>query len=126
MMPARFRASFADGIVMTAIKDDCVLVYPVAAFQALAEKVRALPQFQRESAMLQSLMFSNAENAELDGQGRVLIPERLLAHAGLTGPALVVGAYDHLELWNPETWRNRAGELATLAKQEDVWARLGI
>ena len=126
MMPARFRAAFADGLVLTAIKDNCVLVYPVAAFEKLADKVRSLPQFQRESSMLQALMFSNAENVSLDAQGRVLIPERLLSHASITGPALVVGAYDHLELWTPEAWQTRSAELASLAKQEDVWSRLGI
>jgi MraZ protein len=126
MMPARFRAAFAEGLVLTAIKDNCVLVYPVAAFEKLADKVRSLPQFQRESSMLQALMFSNAENVALDAQGRVLIPERLLSHASITGPALVIGAYDHLELWTPEAWQARSAEMASLAKQEDVWSRLGI
>lgn len=126
MMPARFRAAFAEGLVLTAIKDNCVLVYPVNTFEKLADKVRSLPQFQRESSMLQALMFSNAENVSLDAQGRVLIPERLLSHASITGPALVVGAYDHLELWTPEAWQTRSAELASLAKQEDVWSRLGI
>lgn len=126
MLPARYRAPFADGLVMTAIKEDCVLVFPVSAFEKLAERVRTLPQFQRESVMLQSLMFSNAESIALDAQGRALISERLLKHAAISGPVLVVGAYDHLELWNPEAWQSRNAELATLAKQEDVWSRLGI
>lgn len=126
MLPARFRAPFSEGLVMTAIKESCVLVFPTASFEKLAERVRGLPQFQREASMLQTLMFSNAETAELDGQGRVLIPERLLTHASISGPALVIGAFDHLELWNPDAWQAKTVELAALAKQEDVWSRLGI
>ena len=40
--------------------------------------------------------------AELDGQGRVLIHQRLRDSASMTGEVDVFGQYDHLEIWNHE------------------------
>lgn len=40
--------------------------------------------------------------AEIDNQGRVLIPQRLREQTMMAGEVDVVGSYDHLEVWNLE------------------------
>jgi MraZ protein len=46
--------------------------------------------------------FESSQSALLDpdGQGRVLIPERLLAKAGIGKDVVLIAVRDHLELWN--------------------------
>lgn len=46
--------------------------------------------------------FEGSQSALLDpdGQGRVLIPERLLKRAGIAREVALIAVRDHLELWN--------------------------
>lgn len=55
-----------------------------------------------------------------DSQGRILIPQRLKEAASLDGQALLVGAIDKIEIWNPadfEVALEGAGEFAAYAPQ---------
>ena len=54
------------------------------------------------------LYFSRAESADLDRQGRILIPDRLAEHIGLGREVLLIGALDHLELWDQQRWAEYA------------------
>jgi MraZ protein len=46
-------------------------------------------------------VISNAVEVSPDAQGRILIPAPLRAAAGLDGQALLVGAINKVEIWNP-------------------------
>jgi len=61
---------------------------------------------------------------DLDGQGRIRIPDRLSEYAGLRREAYLLGVQDHAELWDRESWDNFVetntptfDELATQAYQ---------
>ncbi len=45
-----------------------------------------------------------ASKIELDGQGRILLNEKLRKRAGLKDDITLVGVRDHIELWNSEDW----------------------
>ena len=44
-----------------------------------------------------------AEDVALDAQGRAALPKPLLEFAGIQpgGKALIIGSYDHIEIWDP-------------------------
>ena len=44
---------------------------------------------------------SKATDDTPDKQGRITIPQVFRDHAGLNGEVTVIGAFDHIELWNP-------------------------
>ncbi|MHC4301453.1 MAG: MraZ C-terminal domain-containing protein [Planctomycetota bacterium] len=46
------------------------------------------------------ISFALASKVELDGQGRLLLNERLRKRAGLKDQITLVGVRDHIELWN--------------------------
>lgn len=50
------------------------------------------------------MFFSMAFEATLDRQGRVLIPQKLGAYAGLKRDVTVAGVDDRLEIWDTEEW----------------------
>ncbi|GIW69972.1 MAG: hypothetical protein KatS3mg101_0719 [Patescibacteria group bacterium] len=52
-------------------------------------------------------MYSGAAEVVLDPQGRLVIPSNLRAYAGLGKSVTVIGAGDHIEIWNLETWEQR-------------------
>lgn len=58
------------------------------------------------------LFFASAERVDLDGQGRIRIPDRLADHAGLSRDAYLIGVQDHAELWDKAVWEAFSGALA--------------
>jgi MraZ protein len=54
--------------------------------------------------LLQRQLFAGAFETELDGQGRVLVPQGLRAYAGLEDEAMVLGSREHAEIWAPARW----------------------
>jgi MraZ protein len=53
---------------------------------------------------MKRFVFAGAAVAELDKQGRVLVQQDLLAHAGLGKEVVVVGVHDHIEIWGRAEW----------------------
>ena len=103
-VPARFRDALAEGVVLTRGIDRCLSLYPMAAWLPLAEKVAALPISDPDARNFRRLVFAEATDLALDGQGRILVPPELRRYAGLEREALVVGVHTHLAVWSPEAW----------------------
>lgn len=57
------------------------------------------------------LHFAMASRLEPDKQGRVLLPDKILKRAGIKKEVTLIGARDHLELWNRADWEARREEL---------------
>ena len=106
-LPARFRDSFAGGVVLTRGLDECLDVYARGDWDALVDaRLAPLDPFSKEARDLKRFFFSAASDAELDKQGRVLVPPALLKHAGLGREVVVAGVHDHLEIWDRQAWRD--------------------
>jgi MraZ protein len=58
------------------------------------------PVTTRTGRVRRRAFFSSAYPAELDRQGRVLIPPQLRDFAGLSNHIVVAGAGEWLEIWN--------------------------
>jgi MraZ protein len=103
-LPAKFRDELGDGVVLTRGFDQCLLVYPIAAWTPLAERVSALSIGDPDVRVLRRMLFANATDAQLDRQGRVLVPADLRQHAALEREAVVVGMHTFIEIWSPAGW----------------------
>lgn len=110
-VPARFRDSLADGVVLTRGIDRCLSLYPMAVWLPLAEKVAALPMTDPDARNFRRIVFAEAADLTLDNQGRMLVPPELRRYAGLDREALVVGVHSHLEVWSPKAWAVVAAKL---------------
>jgi MraZ protein len=104
-LPARFRDALGEGVVLARGLDRNVAVYPRETWKMTVEaRISALDPLSREARELRRFFFSGAAEADLDRQGRILVPAVLTRHAGLEREAVVAGNHDHLELWNPGAW----------------------
>jgi MraZ protein len=110
-LPARFRDAFDGVVVVTRGMDGCLYAYTRDDFARLVERMRALDPLSREARVMQRHFFSGATDAELDKQGRVMIPAALLESAGLRREVVVAGVYDHVEIWDRATWRTHLEEV---------------
>lgn len=103
-IPSRFRGDLRGGAVLSRWIDVCLGVFPRDAWDALAEKVAALPVTDASARTFSRFLFASAYEVDLDGQGRVVVPGSLRDWAGLDQEVVVVGARDHIELWSPGRW----------------------
>ena len=122
-LPAKFRAAFAGGVVVTRGMDGCLYAYRREDWDALVEtRLATLDPLSQEGRRMQRFFFSGATEVEPDRQGRVMIPAALLEHAGLGKEVVVAGVHDHLEIWDRAKWRQELNEVEGSA--EDVAERL--
>jgi len=70
---------------------------------------------------MQRFFFASGSEAELDKQGRIVIPANLL-ETGIGREVTVLGMNDHLEIWDRAAWRKELKEVEGSA--EDVAERL--
>src|SRR4029453_10962570 len=95
------RGALGDGVVLARGLDGNVAAYPRETWKMTVEaRISALDPLSREARELRRFFFSGAADADLDRQGRILVPAALTRHAGLERDVVVAGNYDHLELWS--------------------------
>jgi transcriptional regulator MraZ len=122
-LPAKFRAAFAGGVVVTRGMDGCLYAYRREDWDGLVEsRLATLDPLSQEGRRMQRFFFSGAAEVEPDKQGRVMVPAALIEHAGLGKDVVVAGVHDHLEIWDRARWRQELNEVEGSA--EDVAERL--
>ena len=103
-VPAKFRMQLEDGAVISRWLDACLAIHTRAGWDLLATKVSGLPITDAAARLFQRYVFAGAFEADLDRQGRVVVPAYLREWAGLQSEAVVVGSRDHAEIWSPAKW----------------------
>jgi MraZ protein len=122
-LPAKFREAFQDGVVVTRGLDGCLYAYRRPDWDRLVEsRLATMDPLSPEGRRIQRFFFSGAAEADLDKQGRVMIPGQLIEHAKLGREVVVAGVHDRLEIWDRAAWRKELAEVEGSA--EDVAERL--
>jgi MraZ protein len=127
-LPARFRQSFADGVVVTRGIDPCLDVYAREGWESfVASQLEGLDHFSREAREMRRFLFSAGSEAEFDKQGRVTLPAAVMKKAGLGRDVTVVGVGDHLEVWDRDAWQAHSEDIEGRAEvvAERLAARAG-
>jgi MraZ protein len=102
--------------------DGCLAIHTRSGWDALAGRVAGLPVTDQAARLFTRYVFAGAIEAELDRQGRVVLPAYLRDFAGLGSEAVVVGTRDHAEIWEPSRW---AGYARALDDPEELARALG-
>ena len=101
-VPSVFRAPieevFGPEFFLTSISGVDVLIFPMPVWNALEEKLAAMPAIHRAKAKFQERFNTFGQVARMDAQGRLLVPSLLREISALEGDALVLGQTDHLRL----------------------------
>jgi len=122
-LPAKFRQAFTDGAILARGLDGCVAAYRREDWgRSVESRLAALDTFGASARRIQRYVFGGAAEADLDRQGRVMIPSHLIEYASLGREVVVIGIHDHLEIWDRAAWRRELERLEGSA--EDVAERL--
>jgi MraZ protein len=111
-IPAKHRAAFAKGVILSAGFDPCVEAWPVEEYEAFEQRhLSGLSPLGRDARVIKRRLYALSEEESIDSGGRVRLPRHLIDHAKLEGPCVVVGAGDHLEMWSPREWQPEEQEM---------------
>lgn len=122
-IPARLREELGVTFYLAPGIDACLSVYPQQSWDRFTEKFASLPMSQ--SAAMRPF-FANAAKCEPDSQGRILVPQKLRAYAGLDKDVVILGVNDRAEIWGQDEWRKREEETMSPEKMRACMELLGF
>ncbi|MHB0884301.1 MAG: division/cell wall cluster transcriptional repressor MraZ [Bacillota bacterium] len=103
-VPSKFREGLGDSFVITRGLDNCLFAYAAEEWSKLEEKLKALPFTRADARSFSRFFFSGAVDAEVDKQGRVVIPSNLKEHARIDKDVVVIGVATRVEIWGQAEW----------------------
>jgi MraZ protein len=88
------------GLFLTSLTGEYVRIYPMPVWLELEEKLAAMPSTHPAKLRFLDRVNYYGSDAELDAQGRVMIPARLRDAATMNGDVDVLGQVNYLDVWN--------------------------
>ena len=116
-LPKVFRGAMGKRIVVTRGLDHCLYAYSRAAWEGVAQKLQSLSMVNADTRGFNRFMLSGAAEVDVDGAGRILIPEHQKAFAGLKKKVIFAGISDHVEIWNIDAWKAYKAQIEKNADQ---------
>ncbi|MDO5132014.1 MAG: division/cell wall cluster transcriptional repressor MraZ [Eubacteriales bacterium] len=104
IIPSKFRETLGQRFVIAKSLDPCLCVYDSAAWERFEQKLARLPYNTSQQRQIVRFFMSTAEMVEPDKQGRILIPQKLRAHAHIEKNVILMGVGARIEIWDPETF----------------------
>ena len=105
------------GFFMVVGQNDKLWFYPDKFYTRLALGYKSGLFVHEDILLYKEMHFGMAERLEWDRQGRMVIPQEALEMAKLKKEVTLVGADDHLQLWNRDEWEAHVQELAMRRKE---------
>jgi len=129
LIPSEIRKSIipdrdGEGFFLTIGVNRKPWLYPEKYYEAIVSAAENDITPDADALAFDQMYFAMASRIEMDKQGRVLIPEKTLRRSATNREICLIGARNHLEIWNRPEWEakfqehlDRMGELASRAKQ---------
>ena len=109
IVPVKFREDLGECFYVTKGLDGRLFVLSGRAGRGFRR--RSSPCLSLNPEAFSGSFFSGATDVETDKQGRILIPQPLRDHAGLTKDVTFVGVSSRVEIWDTSRWNQVNGEL---------------
>ena len=105
VIPSKFRDLFDEGSFITKGCEGCISIYPSESWNDYVSSLLASTKDSISGRQIRRAIASKSTPYECDKSGRVKLPKNLLELSGITKQCMVVGAFDHLEIWELEAWK---------------------
>ncbi len=84
--------------------DKCLPVYPYDEWLDCMQKMEAVQDRSDQFREYQRMLYSYTTEVDMDGSGRILIPQSSRDEVGLKKSAVLIGHGKKFELWSEENW----------------------
>jgi MraZ protein len=123
-IPAPFRALLKNDpasdvsamVLRPSHKHPCIEGWPTDVFEELAKPLTRLDLFSEELDDLAATLFADATPMQADKEGRIVLPDELIAHAGLTDVVVFMGVGRTFQIWEPVAADRRRAEARERAR----------
>ena len=106
-IPAKWRPAEAEVLTLVlwpkgTMPEACLLVLPPKEWEALVQKLKAMPFADPKAEALRRLLGRKSDRVTLDKGGRICVPEAMAKAAAIEKEAMLVGLLDRFEIWDPD------------------------
>ncbi len=126
LLPSAFKKQISPAnqerfVIKKDIFAKCLVLYPMEEWDRQNDIIRAKTNpYNREHNQFLRTYYKGTAEVSLDGNGRLLIPKRLLEEIGANKEIVLAGQYNKIEVWPKEVYdKSISGddEFATLAEK---------
>jgi len=129
-VPAEFKRvideKYGQQFYITSLDGKVAQVYPFEEWERIEQKLAGLSTFNPTKRKFLDRTNYWGQQVEIDGQGRLLMPQLLREAAGLKGEVAVTGMLTYLEVRNLEAYRREIEENKFTSEDEKTLDELGI
>ncbi|HEX6803330.1 MAG TPA: division/cell wall cluster transcriptional repressor MraZ [Terriglobales bacterium] len=129
-VPAEFKRvvdeKYGQQFYITSFDGKVAQVYPFEEWERIEQKLAGLSTFNPTKRKFLDRTNYWGQQVEIDGQGRLLMPQLLREAAGLKGEVAVTGMLTYLEVRNLEAYRREIEENKFTPEDEKTLDELGI
>jgi MraZ protein len=129
-VPAEFKRvideKYAQKFYITSLDGIVAQVYPFEEWERIEQKLASLSTFNPTKKKFLNRTNYYGQIVEMDGQGRLLVPQTLRESAQIRGEVAVLGMLNHLEVRNLEAFRKEIDEQTFTDEDTKTLDELGI
>jgi len=104
-VPGKFRAALGGGVILARGLETCVSVWTPVAFDLwTGQVIDALGPLTAKARDFRRVVSATAFETDLDSAGRVMLPSKLIIHAGIDREVAVIGNDEAFEVWDRTRW----------------------
>ena len=106
IIPSKFREELHSSFILARGLDGCLTIYSLGQWEKIFEEINKLPDTKMVTRKYVRVLLASASECMLDNQGRILIPNKLSKEVNITKECVIIGANNHIEIWDKATWEN--------------------
>ncbi|MDG6094206.1 division/cell wall cluster transcriptional repressor MraZ [Acetobacter sp. AN02] len=103
----------------------CIEAWPATAFARLAQPLDQLSMFSDEHDDLAAALYADAYPLDPDREGRIILPDFLREHAGLSDSVTFMGLGRIFQIWEPAAAQQRVAEARQRSRRVTLPAQKG-
>jgi MraZ protein len=114
-LPKKLREQInGDELILSKGFESCIFAYDKEDWLTEAQKQIENPITDSRTRDLKRYMYSGAVETTIDAQGRIVVPGNLKDYAGIKQKTVVIGAGDHVEIWDVEKWNKHSEKISAI------------
>jgi MraZ protein len=120
IVPSSLREKLGSDVRLSRWLDNCIAVWSEEGWGRIVEQLQEQARSKPNARRFVRQFTSSTSHEEIDKQGRVSVSQKLRDVAGIDKDTVVIGALDHVELWDPQRWAEHEADTSEGESFDDL------